>query len=818
MTIETLLPVVLALPLLGFVVLAFFGRRLGGRRSGIVATATVGAAFAAALWIAALALPVMLAPHEAPQASSKPASDSAGVTTLGHGVDPASAVYRTTLWNWMTVAPEYALTVATRPIPAGQPVTADAVAVVNVPVARVLHDLDLSSTARRMFSPEQAVGRIARVDFYPPPPYGIAPLTGDRVMGDTTLETDGSVVPVGLPATPLGFVVDIALQLDALSLLMILVITGVGFLIHLYSTGYMAHDPDRPRYFAYLNLFVFSMLTLVLGANFLVLFVGWELVGACSYLLIGFWHKDDVNASAGRKAFIVNRIGDVAFLIAMMLIFTTFATLSYASIFPAAAMQLTLGGGAATAIAALLLIGATGKSAQVPLYVWLPDAMAGPTPVSALIHAATMVTAGVYMIARAHALFERAPAVLAAVAVVGAVTALGAALIALVQRDIKRVLAYSTVSQLGYMFMGVGAGAYAAGVFHLMTHAFFKALLFLGAGSLMHAMEHGFHHGGDEAFGHGDAHTDAHGDALGDTHGHANRDAHATASTHAAPPPEDGIPPEQDLRRMGGLVRRAPITGWTVVIGGLALAGVFPLAGFWSKDEILHAVLSRSVEGGGLWVVLYAVGLLTAGLTAFYTGRLLLMALFGAPRSDGAAHAAESPRSMTAPLVVLAVLSAVGGLPALHALGSPLATALGPVLGEHASEGGPSALTLAVVASAVVAAGLGLAWAMYGRATPLVEPARMTDAAPALYRTLLGKFYVDELYDRVIVRPFKWLADRLWHDVDDGVIDGAVNGVGRAAVALGQASRRWQTGYVRSYGLSILIGAAALAAWLLWLV
>jgi NADH-quinone oxidoreductase subunit L len=553
---------------------------------------------------------------------------------------------------------------------------------------------------------------------------------------------------------------------------MLLVITGVGFLIHLYSTGYMSHDPDQRRYFTYLNLFVFSMLTLVLGGSFLTLFVGWELVGACSYLLIGFWHKDEANAAAGRKAFVVNRIGDFAFLIGMMLVWTTFGTLSFTEVLPRAAEAT---GMVALAIPLLLLIGATGKSAQVPLYVWLPDAMAGPTPVSALIHAATMVTAGVYMIARVHPIFENAPSVMAVVAVVGAATALIAALIALVQVDIKRVLAYSTVSQLGYMFLALGAGAFSAAVFHLMTHAFFKGLLFLGAGSVMHAMEHGFEHAG------------AHPEAL------------------------DGIPPEQDMRHMGGLLKRAPVTGWTFLIGGLALAGLFPLAGFWSKDEILLETLAH---GGAFWTSLYVVGLLTAFLTAFYTGRQLWMVLFGAPRSAGAEQAAESPLNMTIPLIVLAILSIVGGLPVLAALGAPLPAALEPVLGAHHLEGGPSKLVVALVASATALAGLALAWARYGRQAPDTEV--MGGAATgAATKALWGKLYVDEAYHTLFVAPFKSLAGILWRIVDDQLVDGAVNGVGRSLVGLGQRSRRWQSGLVRSYGLSILLGAALVAAWLL---
>ena len=801
MSIETLLPWVPALPLIGFVTLVFFGRRLGGRWSGIVATVMMGLAFVLSAGIATQFRSELeqLRRSEGSSLTELTGGVRAELRAQGFEYDQleGGGTFRTTLWTWMTVAPQYDLTVVTRPVRAGEPVPADAVTTIRLPQARVTHDLELFATSHRMFTPEQAIGRIARVDLLPIGPD--APLNGDRLVADTTLMPDPERMDTaaGLPERPLGYVVDVALQLDPLSLLMILIVTGVGFLIHLYSIGYMAHDADRPRYFAYLNLFAFSMLTLVLGANFLVLFVGWELVGACSYLLIGFWHKDPANASAGRKAFIVNRIGDVAFLVAMMLIFTTFGSLAFADVLPRAADPLVLGGGVATLIAALLLIGATGKSAQVPLYVWLPDAMAGPTPVSALIHAATMVTAGIYMMARAHVIFDHAPSVLVAVAVVGAVTAFGAALIALVQSDIKRVLAYSTVSQLGYMFLGVGAGAYASGVFHLMTHAFFKALLFLGAGSLMHAMEHGFHHGqdgGHSAASSGEAHGSGHDVASSD-------DDHDGAAFPPGPPAAlDGIPPEQDLRHMGGLLRKAPVTGWTFVIGGLALAGVFPLAGFWSKDEILHHVIGRAGEGGPIWLVLFALGLVTAGLTAFYTGRLLLLALFGRPRSSGAAHAADSPRTMTVPLVVLAVLSVAG-----HVV-------------DSAHEAGPSALTLALIASAVALGGLALAWAMYRPGTPLLDPARWATSMAGVYRTLRGKFYVDELYAWAIVRPFTRIADFLWHRVDDGVVDAAVNAVGRGAVALGQGSRRWQTGYVRTYGLGIVLGAAALAAWLLWLV
>jgi NADH-quinone oxidoreductase subunit L len=388
------------------------------------------------------------------------------------------------------------------------------------------------------------------------------------------------------------------LQWDPLSALMTLVVTGVGALIHVFAIGYMHGDERFPRFFTYLNLFIVSMLTLVLAGNFAMLFVGWELVGLCSYLLIGFWFTRPSAAAAAKKAFVVNRIGDFGFLVGLMLIFTTFGTLSYTGVFERVGDELTTG--VATAIGLLLLVGAAGKSAQVPLYVWLPDAMEGPTPVSALIHAATMVTAGVYVVARSSPIFAEAPVASGAVAVIGAITALWAASIALAQRDIKKVLAYSTVSQLGYMFMGVGATAYVAGVFHLMTHAFFKALLFLGAGSVIHAMSD-----------------------------------------------------EQDMHKMGGLAKKMPITATTMGIATLAIAGIPPLAGFWSKDEILGSLFAR----GGLFSVLWVVGLVAALMTAFYMTRQWVLVFWGEPRWDEDAHPHESPPTMTIPLIVLAVLS-----------------------------------------------------------------------------------------------------------------------------------------------------------------
>ncbi len=436
------------------------------------------------------------------------------------------------------------------------------------------------------------------------------------------------------------FSVNFGFFVDQLSALMLMVVTGVGFLIHMYSIGYMEHDEGIRRYFVYLNLFIFAMLMLVLGDNYLVLFLGWEGVGLCSYLLISFWYTDPHNAYAGKKAFIVNRIGDFAVLLAIFLLWTTFGTLSFTEIFPRVAEveAMTLGGvGVLTVITMLFFVGCTGKSAQIPLFVWLPDAMAGPTPVSALIHAATMVTAGVYLLVRSAPLLELAPLTQDVVAWIGVLTALFAATIALTQTDIKKVLAYSTVSQLGYMFLGVGSGAYVAAVFHLFTHAFFKALLFLGSGSVMHAMEHGLHH----VQGH-DAHAEGH-------------DAHpAEAEAHADEPSHDFD--VQDMRNMGGLWGRIPITAWTFLLGGLALAG-FPLtSGFFSKDEIL--TLTQH-DGRTL---LYVLGLITAFMTAFYTFRQFFMVFWGTPRTEAAKHASESPLVMTIPLMVLAAFALLGGL------------------------------------------------------------------------------------------------------------------------------------------------------------
>jgi NADH-quinone oxidoreductase subunit L len=553
-----------------------------------------------------------------------------------------------------------------------------------------------------------------------------------------------------------SFRAPVTVQVDALSATMLLVVTGVGFLIHVYSIGYMHEDPDYSRFFCYLNLFVFSMIMLVLAGNFLLLYVFWEAVGLCSYLLIGFWYTRESAANAGKKAFIVNRVGDFGFGLGIMLIWTTLGTLEYGEVFAKAP---TLAVGTATAISLLLFTGACGKSAQLPLHTWLPDAMEGPTPVSALIHAATMVTAGVYMVARAHALFERSGVALDVVAWVGVLTAVFAATIGLVQTDIKRVLAYSTVSQLGYMFVGVGVGAYVGGIFHLITHAFFKALLFLGAGSVIHAL------GG-----------------------------------------------EQDLRKMGGLARKLPLTRDTMLIATIAISGLPPFSGFFSKDEIL----------AGAWLehryAIFLLGLAGSALTAFYMWRLLLLAFFTPSRlePDVAHHVHESPPVMTIPLWILAVLAAgagVWGLPTEH--GTMIGRFLDPVLGrgpaQEAVHHGPAWGVIAISVLAAVG-GLVVAWLMYVRGR--ADLARVGVPQNAVHRLLLDKYYVDELYDRLFVRPTVALARWCAQAFDLGVIDGAVNGVAALVARSSLVLRRVQTGFVMNYALSMLIGVVVILGWL----
>jgi NADH-quinone oxidoreductase subunit L len=595
-----------------------------------------------------------------------------------------------------------------------------------------------------------------------------------------------------------SFTVDFAFYLDQLSLVMLLVVSGVGFLIHIYSVGYMWDDPGYYRFFSYLNLFMFFMLTLVLADNYLVMFIGWEGVGLASYLLIGFWFTKDSAAAAGKKAFIVNRIGDFGFLIALFLLIKHFGSLNFDQVFqsvmPLGAEK--TGAGLLTAIGILLMVGACGKSAQIPLYIWLPDAMEGPTPVSALIHAATMVTAGVYMVSRSHAIFERAPIALTVVAIIGTLTAFFAATIGVVQTDIKKVLAYSTVSQLGYMFMACGVGAFSAGIFHLMTHAFFKGLLFLAAGSVIHAV------GG-----------------------------------------------EQDMRKMGGLRTKIPWTFWTMTAGTLAIAGIPGLAGFFSKDEILWRAYQAS------WAY-WLVGLTTAFITSFYMFRLWFMTFFGEYRGEAQDHSAhdahggpghggihEGPRVMVIPLAILAVLSVVGGYvgvpgslggnnrfdkflgPVFH--GSAPADAQQARMGERGApeqeNEGPEPKTgvsteLIFTAISVAAAllGLGLAWQLYYRNPHL--PEKIAASMSGTYQTLLHKYYVDELYGALFVRPLINGSTRiLWQGVDRNIIDAAVNDAGDGARHVSDEVRHMQSGNIRSYAGWVAAGSAVVIAFMIWM-
>ncbi|MBK6779035.1 MAG: NADH-quinone oxidoreductase subunit L [Gemmatimonadetes bacterium] len=583
-----------------------------------------------------------------------------------------------------------------------------------------------------------------------------------------------------------------AFQLDQLSMVMLLVITGVGSLIHLFSVGYMKADDGYARYFAYLNLFVMFMLVLVLGASFPMMFIGWEGVGLCSYLLIGFWFTEKANADAGKKAFIVNRIGDFGFLVAMFLIWQATGSLSYAEVFERAPQVMAAGAPMITAITLFLFLGCTGKSAQIPLYTWLPDAMAGPTPVSALIHAATMVTAGVYLVARANVLFALAPAAQTVVAGVGALTALFAATIGLRQYDIKKVLAYSTVSQLGYMFLGVGTGAITAGVFHLVTHAFFKALLFLGSGSVIHAMHHAYHA----------------------THSH-----------------EDA----QDMRNMGGLAKYMPVTAGLMILATLAIAGIPPFAGFFSKDEILAFAFGRGAHQP-IFRLFWAMGAVAALLTAFYMARLVAMTFFGANRTGEAerTHLHEAPWIMTGPLLVLGLLSVFGGwlnlpefFPAIGASHGALHHWLEPVLsvGNSVAEGLGTAPVLPegstetmLVAGAVLIAvvGLGLGWTLTRKAATV--PAHDAPAETGVWKVLYHKYYVDELYDAFVVRPIEVISRvLLWKKVDQGLIDGAgVNGAAGLSRALGWLGGRLQSGQVSVYVVLFLVGALYVLGMVAW--
>jgi len=592
------------------------------------------------------------------------------------------------------------------------------------------------------------------------------------------------------------FRVDFAYYLDQLSLVMLLVVSGVGFLIHIYAVGYMWEEGGFYRFFSYLNLFLFFMLTLVLASSYLVMFIGWEGVGLASYLLIGFWFTREQAASAGKKAFIVNRVGDFGFLLALFLLIKHFGSLNFESLF-ASIQPLrpeTQGSGLLTSIALLLMLGACGKSAQIPLFVWLPDAMEGPTPVSALIHAATMVTAGIYMIARSHVIFDRAPAAGTMVAVLGTLTAFFAATIGIAQTDIKKVLAYSTISQLGYMFLACGVAAYTAGIFHLMTHAFFKGLLFLAAGSVMH-----------------------------------------------------GIGGEQDMRQMGGLREKIPWTFWTMTAATFAIAGIPPLAGFFSKDEILWQAYASS---RGSWVY-WLFGLITALLTSFYMFRLWFLTFFGEYRGNRAtahpqlttqtAHAGhddrhghgqihESPKVMLVPMAILAVLSVVGGWVSYHhtfenflapvfhdAAAAPLAEAhpTGMSGESPVEEGGKETLFMAISVAAA-AIGFYLAWLLYYRRPDL--PQRIVSRIPSLYQTVLHKYYVDELYAILFVKPLLAGSTKLlWHGIDQNLIDAGVDASADAARQVSDTMRHMQSGNVRSYAGWVAFGAAAVIAYMVWI-
>jgi NADH-quinone oxidoreductase subunit L len=595
-------------------------------------------------------------------------------------------------------------------------------------------------------------------------------LRGD-VHGAPYVLTYWSWMPAG------GLEITAALQVDALSAVMLMVVTGVSALIHIFSVGYMRDDTGYARYFAYLNLFVFFMLVLVLGASFPVMFVGWEGVGLCSYLLIGFWYLDKSNADAGKKAFIMNRIGDFGFLIAMLMIFQATGSLSFVEVFEAAPSTFAINGGTITLITLALFLGCTGKSAQIPLFTWLPDAMAGPTPVSALIHAATMVTAGVYLVARSNVLFAMAPISSVVVATVGAVTALFAATIALKQWDIKKVLAYSTVSQLGYMFLGVGVGAYAGGIFHLATHAFFKALLFLGSGSVIFALHRAYHHTG--------SHEDA-----------------------------------QDMRNMGGLRQYMPWTATVMWIATLAIAGIPGFSGFFSKDGILAAAFARGHDHP-VFYFLWVLGAAAALLTAFYMTRLMLYTFHGPNRTghEEARHLSEAPWVMTAPLLVLAagsILAGVANLPHVLPGSGWLEHLLEPVTEvsyRYLPEAHLSATTewvLIGVATLIAVAGIGAATVMLKPG--LLEVPGKAPEESGLQRVLLKKWYVDEVYDALFVRPTVWMSRNvLWRFFDAGVIDGAlVNGSAWGARAVGFIGSALQTGRLGWYLLVFVIGTLVL--------
>jgi NADH-quinone oxidoreductase subunit L len=564
--------------------------------------------------------------------------------------------------------------------------------------------------------------------------------------------------------------ISFAYQVDQLSIVMALIVTGVGFLIHLYSIGYMRGDPGFWRFFSYLNLFIFAMLTLVLADNFVLLFLGWEGVGLCSYLLIGFWHdrKFDkgTTSDAAKKAFIVNRVGDFGFMLGMFLIYKTFGSLNFDTVFPAASV-FSQGDSTIFWITLLLFVGAVGKSAQIPLYVWLPDAMAGPTPVSALIHAATMVTAGVYMVARCSVLYALAPATMTIVAVVGVGTAVFAASIGLVQNDIKKILAYSTISQLGYMFLALGVGAFSAGIFHLMTHAFFKALLFLGAGALIHAMAG-----------------------------------------------------EQNIQKFGGLRSALPITYKTFLVAALAIAGIFPFSGFFSKDEILW----KAFDQGS--VLYYLVGLGGAAMTAFYVFRLVSLTFEGEKRWEGDAHPHEAPRVMTLPLIVLAVLSFIGGVAGVpeslgghnaleHWLEPVFSAASNKLLIFPTGEVGTAEYLFMVISLAVAVGGILIARNIFLKRREVATA--LASRWNRFYQILFNKYYVDEAYDAAIVNPVVKGSERvLWLNFDVGIIDGAVNGTAKLIGMISQFTRRIQTGIAQGYALAFVIGIIFVLGWLIF--
>jgi len=569
------------------------------------------------------------------------------------------------------------------------------------------------------------------------------------------------------------FEVSFSILFDQLSGVMALIVSGVSFVIHIYSVGYMHGDKGYARYFTYMNLFVLMMLILVLADNYLFMFIGWEGVGLCSYLLIGFWYEDVLKADAGKKAFIVNRIGDFGFLLGMFLMFTVFGSLTFAGVFDQAASSSSIlyNDTAIIAITLLLFLGAVGKSAQIPLYIWLPDAMAGPTPVSALIHAATMVTAGVYMIARSNILYALAPTSMMIVAIIGALTAIYAATIGIAQTDIKKVLAYSTISQLGYMFLAVGVGAFAAGIFHLMTHAFFKALLFLGAGSIIHALSG-----------------------------------------------------EQDLRNMGGLRSHMPTTFKCFIIATLAISGAPLLSGFFSKDEILWNAYASPLGSIGLWLV----GVIAAGITAFYMFRLVFLTFFGESRvkPEALSHLHESPKVITIPLIILAVFSVIGGyigIPKAFGVTNYFEHFLDPVFedarlviernGEWA-HGLSLEWALMAIAIGIALIGFFIAYRLYIKSPE--APARYAEKAGFVYRTVLNKYYIDEIYHASIIKPFFGLSDIFWKIFDVKIIDGIVNGTSVLFRGISQVLRKVQSGYVQEYIVVLILGGICIFGYIIF--